>query len=567
MDQNDLEAAVDLSTSQIESVYTDWLPVTKLQPPPLCNDLLQRPRLVAALHESVMSRRLTLLSAPIGYGKTTLLSQWMHSYASPNSHTRCAVRAAWLTFDVSENTCTHFLLALIAALRTLHPKCGLRAQALLTTNGYPEPVDPVTQLQLLVGLVIVDISLYLPDPFVICFTNYERITEPTVQAAFDYLLRRLPGHAHIVFSTRRDPKLTITQLHMVDQLAVLRGQDLAFNQQESLTFLAERFGTEFTKHEQLMLHRCSEGWPTGLQLLARELMALPNKADHIQALAGSDDGFTEAALAHIAEFFDQELFVNLSPTVQTFLLQTSILTELTPTVCQTLCARTDSSDLLLKVSRQNLFVVPMSEPTSDCVNVSKALHKPGLRYHKLFAIYLRRRLRKEMPEQMIDLHARAAEAESSRIRKIPHYLAAQQWTKAAQAMSDIVSESVAAHDNGDFDSCQSRRMILSNWVKMLPKYILHDYPSLQQLLLLEDHPGAWPTNGQAIELNLTRRQREVLTLLAQGASNEEIAAELIVSLSTVKGHVSNILRMLHATTRHMAIARALELGIVTVDER
>src|SRR5215204_2230493 len=194
-----------------ESETMDWLPRIKLAPNVLDDNFLVRHRVLIALHRAICDYRLTLLSAPPGYGKSALLNLWLQA-VSGMAYTDCAMQAAYLSLDAAENDRTHFLLALIAALQTLHPACGQRAQSFLTQNGYPESVDAAMQTQILTGLIMVDVAKYLPEGFVLILDNYEQISEPTVHSALNYLVRRLPRQAHIVVSTTKDPPLSLAKM-------------------------------------------------------------------------------------------------------------------------------------------------------------------------------------------------------------------------------------------------------------------------------------------------------------------------------------------------------------------
>ena len=259
-----------------------WLPDSKLAPEALAGNVIDRPRLVGALHRAIRRHRLTLLSTPLGYGKSVLLDQWTQSLAQ-TADGDC-LRAAWLSLDESENDRTQFLLALIAALQILHPKCGVRAKAFLTEDGYPEPIDPTTLAHVLSGLIIIDIAQYVPEPFALILDNYERISEPSVHSAVDYLLRRLPQQAHLIISTTQDPPLSLARLKAYNLAVEFRAQDIAFDMDETAMIVRRQLGTELPATLQAMLHHHTEGWPAAIEMIVREMSTIPIGASPLDYL-------------------------------------------------------------------------------------------------------------------------------------------------------------------------------------------------------------------------------------------------------------------------------------------
>lgn len=87
------------------------------------------------------------------------------------------------------------------------------------------------------------------------------------------------------------------------------------------------------------------------------------------------------------------------------------------------------------------------------------------------------------------------------------------------------------------------------------------HPSVAQKLLKEI---AGPIEQPPSQEQLTEREVEVLKLIARGMSNQEIAAELVISVATVYTHVSNILAKLHLATRTQAALYALREGLASL---
>jgi LuxR family maltose regulon positive regulatory protein len=337
---------------------------------------------------------LTLLSAPAGYGKTSLLA------ALPKVYPRLAL--AWLTLDEDDNDPARFLAALIAALRRLHPDCGATAQAVL--DSLPDPAGEVRRV---ISVLINDILEILPEAFALVLDDLEVIQGPAVYAALEHLLDRLPPQMHLALASRRDPPLPLARLRARGQIVELRLADLRFGLEEAQAFLSQELKSAPTPATVALLRERTEGWPAGLRLLVGSLERIPSPAGReafIERLAQTD--------RFASDFLAEEVLNRQEADLQTFLLQTSILEELTPALCRAVTGREDADRTLDTVYRRNLFVVKL-----DTVEAT-------YRYHALFAEFLERELRRRLPEQLADLHLRAAEAcqADEPERAIRHYL-------------------------------------------------------------------------------------------------------------------------------------------------
>lgn len=297
-------------------------------------------------------------------------------------------------------------------------------------------------------MLINDILETLPDPFVLVLDDLHLVSEPAVYTALDYLLERLPPQMHLMAATRHDPPLALARLRGRGALAELRLPDLRFTLDEAAAFLnTQRLG--LSPEDLASLHSRTEGWAVGLRLLADSLNRIPTRSGRsafITYLAQTD--------RYVFDFLADEVLSRQSSAVRTFLLETSILPELTPALCQAVTGRADALAILEDLYRRNLFLVAVDDgrwttddgpqttdlirrPSSMVRRLSSVVHRPIYRYHALFAEFLRRRLTQEMPERLVELHARAAQAETVPARAIAHYLAAQLWEPAAQAMGAV----------------------------------------------------------------------------------------------------------------------------------
>jgi LuxR family maltose regulon positive regulatory protein len=243
---------------------------TKLYIPPPRPNLVSRPRLIERLNAG-LQRKLTLVSAPAGFGKTTLLSEWVADCGRP---------VAWLSLDEGDNDPVRFFTYLVAALQTLDPSLGQAAQGLL---GSPQPPPP----EALVATLINDIAA-TSTPLVLVLDDYHTIVELTVHEPLGFLLERQPPQMHVVLMTRQDPLLPLSRLRAQGQMTELRASDLQFTNEEAAAFLNQTMGLNLTPDEVAALEARTEGWIAGLQLAALSLAGQADRSALIQSFSGDD---------------------------------------------------------------------------------------------------------------------------------------------------------------------------------------------------------------------------------------------------------------------------------------
>lgn len=436
----------------------NWIVQTKLRPPRQRQDLVPRSLLLEGLRETITSRQLTLVSAPAGYGKTTLLASLFQAYPD--------LSFAWLSLDEEDNDPTGFLSALIAALKRLDPACGLGAQAVLASL-----TNPAAEIRRVVGALINDILETLPLSFLLVLDDLHAISEPAVYQALDYLLDHMPPHMRLVIGTRRDPPLALARLRSQGELAELRLAELRFSLDETTALLNERLGLDLSAADLVTLHDRTEGWVAGLRLLAGSLQRIPplaERAAFITHLAQSN--------RHIFELLAEQVLQRQEPRIQSFLLETSILSELTPAYCQAVTGQRQAGSILEEIYHRNLFLVAV-DPDSDGASppvypLAHADSFPSYRYHDLFAHFLRRQLARQMPERLPELHRRAAEAQALPTRAVGHYLAAGLWPEAAQTIERV----------GEPLLQQGWLASLQAWIKLIPAAEREARPRLAYLL-------------------------------------------------------------------------------------
>ncbi|GIE98543.1 LuxR C-terminal-related transcriptional regulator [Paractinoplanes rishiriensis] len=346
---------------------------TKLFVPRPRADLVLRPRLIAHLNAGLAVARCSLLSAPAGAGKTSLLAAWLAQVDRP---------VGWLALDERDQTVNQVLRYLVAACQAIAPTCGRKALAWLDAPSLrPEAV--VTEL-------VNDVAR-LPAPGVLVLDDYHLVRDPAVHEAIAFLLDHLPPALHLVIASREDPPLPLPRLRARRQLAEVRATDLGFSVDEAAAFLDTGLGLRLPEEQVAMLVDRTEGWAAGLQLAGLAMRDRPDAAAFAAAFTG---GHRLVADYLLAEVLDRQ-----PPATRRFLLTTSVLDRLCAPLCDALLAEGggDSQETLEDLERANLFLVPLDD------------ERVWYRYHHLFADALRARLaREEGADAVAALHRRVA---------------------------------------------------------------------------------------------------------------------------------------------------------------
>src|SRR5438105_5288150 len=313
---------------------------TKLHRPLPRAHLVRRPQLAARLTQGVMGP-LTLVSAPAGFGKTTLLAQWLAESGMP---------VAWLSLEAGDNEPVRFLSYLIAALQTLDPHLGAVA---LTLLQMPQPAAAETVLTLLTN----DVGGHGRDggDFVLVLDDYHVIDAKPIDHALTYLVEHLPPHMHLVIATREDPPLPLARLRAGGRMTEVRAADLRFTPSEAAAFLNQVMGLRLSAQDIAALERRTEGWVAGLQLAALSLQGQPDATSFIQSFTGSHH--------FVLDYLMEEVLQRQSDSVQTFLLRTSILDQLCGPLCDAVLGNPAGSGqaTLEYLERANLFLVALDD--------------------------------------------------------------------------------------------------------------------------------------------------------------------------------------------------------------
>lgn len=418
----------------------DPILVTKLFPPPLKADLVKRPDLIERLFAG-LGRKAALISAPAGFGKSTLISSWLDQLCQ-----RPGCEVAWLSLDREDNDPNRFLSYLIAALgrtQRLGEDFGQTALGILKSSQ-TLPADQVL-------IPIINQLANLEGKIVLVLDDFHLIDSQKVQDSLAFLLEHLPPQLHLVMATRQDPLLPLGRLRAQDQLTELRAADLRFSNEEAADFLNRLMGLNLCPKEIAELETKTEGWIAGLQLAAISMRGNKDIQGFIRSFQGSN--------RLVLDFLIEEVLNRQGKKIQDFLLQTSILERLTGPLCDALTNRQDGSDTLEALYRANLFIVPLDEERS------------WYRYHHLFAELLQEQLRSSPSFAPAELHRKAARwfhFNGHLPEAVHHALAGEDINLAVQL---IEKGSETAIEKSDF------RFILDS-VDLLPKSALENAPWL-----------------------------------------------------------------------------------------
>jgi LuxR family maltose regulon positive regulatory protein len=378
----------------------------KLYVPPARPEWVSRPRLVERLNAG-LDRKLTLISAPAGFGKTTLLSEWAAGCGQP---------VAWLSLDGGDNDPARFWAYFVAALQAIP---GLREVGVGGTawTMLRSPQPPSIEAVL---TALINETAAIPAAFILVLDDYHQIQARPIHDALTFLLDHMPPPMHLALATRVDPPLPIARLRGRGQLIELRQTDLRFTSDEAAAFLNQVMDLDLSAEQVAALERRTEGWITGLQLAALSMRGHDDVSGFVQAFAGSH--------RYVLDFLAEEVLHRQPQDVQTFLLRTSILERLTAPLCDAVTGQEDSLETLETLEQANLFIVPLDD------------ERRWYRYHHLFAQVLRAFLQRAAGvEGVASLHLQAAqwyEAHGEVNQAFKHALAAQDFERAARLIEE-----------------------------------------------------------------------------------------------------------------------------------
>ncbi len=408
---------------------------TKLYIPKRRGGLVVRPRLLEHLRRGV-DARLTLVSAPAGFGKTTLLAEWLGEMSAADS---CV---AWLSLDPSDNEPAVFWTYVVTALRGAVPSVGSRVLELIASSPLSTELVLTTLLNELAAV---------PGEVWAVIDDYHLVDHPDIRAGMTRLLEHLPPSVHVVLGTRADPDLPLARWRARGELVEIRAGDLRFTAEEAAAYLTEVAGQQLAAADVDLLEERTEGWIAALQLAALSLRGREDVSGFIARFAGND--------RYIVDYLVEEVLAHQLEPVRAFLLHTAVLDRLTGPLCDAVIGGDGGSPMLESLHRANLFLVTLDD------------QREWYRYHRLFADVLRARLLAEQPDLVPLLHRRASrwfEAHGSVDEAVRHALAAPDIDRAVRLMELAVP--AIRRDR--------QEAMLLGWLKALPDDAVRRSPVL-----------------------------------------------------------------------------------------
>ncbi len=432
----------------------EQLLTTKLFIPPTRPALVSRPRLIEQLNEGLHGK-LSLISAPAGFGKTTLATEWVENLRGKSQKDNLtANRIAWLSLDEGDNDPVRFLAYFSTALNRVNgsvlSETGRNSaklgQGALNMLRSPQPPQPNVILTALIN----DIAA-IPDKIIFVLDDYHLIEAGPIQDAISFLLEHLPLQLHLVIATRHDPPLPLARLHARDQLTELRAADLRFTTSEAADFLNQVMGLDLSSEDIAALETRTEGWIVGLQLAAISIQGRSDASGLIKSFTGSH--------RLVLDYLIEEVLERQPEEIKHFLLCTSILKRLTGSLCDALTGQKDGQAILETLERTNLFIIPIDQ------------ERCWYRYHHLFADLLRLRLRRTQPEKLPILQLRASEwfkNQGLNREAIKYSIDGKDYQSAAELIRTIAIDLIQ----------QGEHTTVIGWINALPEEFVKAYPYL-----------------------------------------------------------------------------------------
>jgi LuxR family maltose regulon positive regulatory protein len=385
----------------------DQLLATKLHIPQLQADIVPRPHLFERL-EAGLARKLTLISAPTGFGKSTLVADWLAENG---------LRAAWLSLDQGDNDPVRFWAYLIAAIQTIYSEVGEEAWQIVDASRL-RSIEPVA-----ISLIN-DIS-QLPNDIILILDDYHVIQAEQIHTGLGYLLEHQPPNLHIVLITRVDPSISLARLRVHNQLIEIRAEDLQFSLEEATTLFNEKMGLNLKPEHIKALNTHTENWVVGLQLAALSLKGLSSYDTFIKDFTGGHQ--------FILDYLTEEVLDTLPKSQREFLLRTSILDRFCGSLCQAVTGDPSSQQQLEEIRKRNLFLIPLD------------VEGRWYRYQHLFAEVLYALLERDHPGEIGALHLKAAE-----------------WFDSEGYPGEAVDHAL---QSGDY--IRARELVLRHWMPVL----------------------------------------------------------------------------------------------------
>ncbi len=409
---------------------------TKISIPPLREDCAPRPRLLEQCAAG-LAHKLLLVSAPAGFGKTTLLTVWIH-HEQQHHH----VQFGWLSLDREDSAPTRFWTYFIHALQVAVPELGETALGMLEASEQPPIENALT--------VLLNAIVAHNQPLALVLDDYHLLEAPAIHESLLFFLEHQPPHFLLVLATRIDPPWPLARLRARQQIAEVRQNDLRFTNEEAAEFFHRSMRLHLASEDVAALGARTEGWIAGLQMAALSLQRQSDARAFVAAFTGSD--------RYIFDYLLEEVLQQQSPLVQEFLSKTAILDRMSHELCDVVLERTDSQEILAYLERANLFLIPLDH------------ERRWYRFHHLFAQLLVSH-GKKLGLDDAPYHRRASawlEAHGLPAAALGHALQAEDFEEAARI----------AEDNALVMLGQGHLGTLAAWLDALPESLIHARPWL-----------------------------------------------------------------------------------------
>ena len=480
----------------------DALLATKFLLPASSHEIIARPRLLALLNAG-LHQRVILVSAPAGFGKTTLLTSWVRSFAPGHPP------VAWVSLDAGDNAPIPFWTYVLTALEQCHP--GLSRLSFAALHDTPHPSWQAMLTALINGLA------QQRERLVLVLDNYEVVTEPPIQALLSSLIEHLPPTLCVVLVTRTDPPFSLARLRAQGQILELRAEQLRATSEEMAAFRRNVMDLRLAEQDIQAVDARLQGWWAGMQLAALAWKGSAHPNNLLQAVQGNQPD--------LFEYLVHEVLNRQPEQVQTFLLRTSILSRLCNDLCNAVLEQQDSQLFLEQLERANLFLSPLDD------------QRQWYAYHPLFAEALRARLEQTSPAEVPGLHLRASRwyaAHQARGEAIQQALQAREWSWAASLLEQVPSQHLWSW---------SESALPPSWMEQLPREVVRERP---RLCLAEASSKFWIAApevteswvGDARSAWIRAYQREKQKPLTQGTQEPEAPLHLLGEIAAFQATIA-----------------------------
>jgi LuxR family transcriptional regulator, maltose regulon positive regulatory protein len=454
---------------------------TKLYSPPRTTARRQQPSRIPRPHlinrlRTGLHARLTLVSAPPGFGKTTLVADWVYSDPFPTVN----AQFCWLSLDEGDNDPVRFFSYVIAALQTVLPKLGAAAVALLQTLPPPTPEAVLT--------IVINELTDIPHSIILVLDDYHVITTPAIHTAVTFLVDHMPSTFHLVIASRADPLLPLARWRARREMTELHTADLRFTTEEAALFLNTAMGLNLVTPDLATLEERTEGWIAGLQLAALSLQGRNDASDFVASFAGSNH--------YIMDYLVDEVLEHLPQVTREFLLQTALLDRLCGSLCDAVTGQNNGQAMLEQLERANLFLVPLDD------------ERRWYRYHHLFADVLRSRVQQIYPAQLSEWYRRAS------VWYEEHEFLLEAINEAWRAV-DMAQVARLIEQHGPAIAFRGQIHTVLAWLERLPEELMRTRP-----ILYVYHAAALMFMNRAVAAE--KRLQDAERAIVAGVSAEQV---------------------------------------------